>query len=64
MLKLDVSTHRLPVAIEGEAEDPPILVKDGATGVPPRDVVAGDEGDMELAILVCPTSPVTLLDEF
>ena len=63
-LELNITTHSFPVSVEGQTEYAAILVKGRATGVTACDIVRRDKGYVELTILlVCPTAPITLLDQ-
>ncbi len=63
-LELDITAHSFPVTVEGQTEYTTILVKDRATGVTACDVVRRDKGYVELTILlICPTAPITLLNQ-
>ena len=63
-LELDITAHSFPVPVEGQTEYTTILIEDRATGVTACDVVRRDKGYVKLTILlVCPTAPITLLNQ-
>src|SRR5512144_513835 len=48
LLEQVVADHRLPVAVEGHAEELALAVEDRASGVSPGDVEVRDKGDRDI----------------
>ena len=64
VVEVDVAAQRLPVAVEGAADESAFTVDDGAAGVSARDVVGGQEADGHGAVGHGIAAEVFLLDEF